>query len=594
MLVSIYATSLWRRFVASEPVANTLAPPSDRELTFVPKKGRPVTQCPHCRSERKKRSAHVKCECGEKPHPKEKCIHLREAEAKAAAAAGTTCTSTSNTTPESDEHHHPSPHELCAVPEETSADEHHCCCPHGGKCTCATLGKESPDSRGETPPTISHPRPKHHLKSHQSEGHLTVFANGHHKPVHRNNNAAHESGAPYKLPRSHTTHGHSNIARRSVDSLASVQSVSPVSWQKPPSIGALAIPKDLVKAQSERGSPQSENSTSHHSPFDMSLALEATSFPAAPESSTSVASNSTLYQDFGMPSTQSALSIATSATEPSMSAFSLPTSGLDFSSDSANDYWSKVNWDQLDTNLEPQPALTNASSGTISEIDDLPRIDDLTGFDATYSMDSAAQMSGFDFSNDFSTNSNFGTTNNVNANSNRWSLPSFSNQDNANTFVAGFSANSSTKDLPMQSFGISQQDVQSQSMMNSVAPPAHSQSPGGQGSEDVFQTKGADFDNFGWENLMPEYNAGASSNSNVNNGIQNVDDSLNFPVSGAPSVSASQDPNVQGSSGLEGFNNSYRTMQWDDGMSMPVDPDFANSYTFDASWVNGDFSTPWS
>ncbi|KAI7656840.1 hypothetical protein KC319_g9647, partial [Hortaea werneckii] len=34
---------------------------TDRELTLVPKKGRPVTQCQHCRQERKKRSAHVSC-----------------------------------------------------------------------------------------------------------------------------------------------------------------------------------------------------------------------------------------------------------------------------------------------------------------------------------------------------------------------------------------------------------------------------------------------------------------------------------------------------------------------------------------------------
>jgi hypothetical protein len=45
-----------------------------------------------------------------------------------------------------------------------------------------------------------------------SESHLTVFANGHHKPCHRNNNSAHVSGAPYKIPRPHTLHGHSSFA----------------------------------------------------------------------------------------------------------------------------------------------------------------------------------------------------------------------------------------------------------------------------------------------------------------------------------------------------------------------------------------------
>jgi hypothetical protein len=45
-----------------------------------------------------------------------------------------------------------------------------------------------------------------------SESHLTVFSNGHHKPCHRNNNTAHVSGAPYKIPRPHTLHGHSAFA----------------------------------------------------------------------------------------------------------------------------------------------------------------------------------------------------------------------------------------------------------------------------------------------------------------------------------------------------------------------------------------------
>lgn len=46
----------------------------DRPLQHINKKGRPVSQCQHCRAMRKSRSAHVKCECGEKTH---KCIHLR-------------------------------------------------------------------------------------------------------------------------------------------------------------------------------------------------------------------------------------------------------------------------------------------------------------------------------------------------------------------------------------------------------------------------------------------------------------------------------------------------------------------------------------
>jgi hypothetical protein len=43
---------------------------------------------------------------------------------------------------------------------------------------------------------------------------LTVY-NGHHPPIHRNNNLAHTSGAPYKIPRPHTLHGTSAFAKSS-------------------------------------------------------------------------------------------------------------------------------------------------------------------------------------------------------------------------------------------------------------------------------------------------------------------------------------------------------------------------------------------
>lgn len=38
----------------------------DRPLQLISKKGRPVSQCNHCRVQRKSRSAHVKCECGKR------------------------------------------------------------------------------------------------------------------------------------------------------------------------------------------------------------------------------------------------------------------------------------------------------------------------------------------------------------------------------------------------------------------------------------------------------------------------------------------------------------------------------------------------
>ncbi|KAJ6782034.1 hypothetical protein PWT90_06097 [Aphanocladium album] len=55
-------------------VANCFSSLSDRPLQHINKKGRPVSQCAHCRSMRKSRSAHIKCDCGEKTS---KCSHLQ-------------------------------------------------------------------------------------------------------------------------------------------------------------------------------------------------------------------------------------------------------------------------------------------------------------------------------------------------------------------------------------------------------------------------------------------------------------------------------------------------------------------------------------
>jgi Copper fist DNA binding domain len=48
-------------------------PSADRPLVHINKKGRPVSQCPHCRGLRKARAQHVKCDCAEKAHSKEEC-----------------------------------------------------------------------------------------------------------------------------------------------------------------------------------------------------------------------------------------------------------------------------------------------------------------------------------------------------------------------------------------------------------------------------------------------------------------------------------------------------------------------------------------
>lgn len=88
-----------------------------------------------------------------------------------------------------------------------------CQCHSGAKCICGTIKEESHDLKIDTTrQTLHEARAKPKLTTAQSESHLTVFANGHHKPCHRSNNTAHVSGMPYKIPRPHTLHGHSSFA----------------------------------------------------------------------------------------------------------------------------------------------------------------------------------------------------------------------------------------------------------------------------------------------------------------------------------------------------------------------------------------------
>lgn len=56
------------------------------------------------------------------------------------------------------------------------------------------------------------------MNSHESKA--TVFNNGHHKPVHKFNDAHNQLGAPYRIPsKAHPLQGHRELAQRSVDNL---------------------------------------------------------------------------------------------------------------------------------------------------------------------------------------------------------------------------------------------------------------------------------------------------------------------------------------------------------------------------------------
>jgi len=328
---------------------------TDRELILVPKKGRPVTQCQHCRQERKKRSAHVKCECGEaeKPHhPKEKCIHLREAEEKAKANGFF------------EDHHDEKDHvHLAAVTEEQG-----CCCPHGGKCTCALLKKED-DHDGVSPPHGKPAVQKPRLESHKSESAITVFANGHHKPVHRKNHAAHECGMPYKIPMSKYKQdpNASRIARRSMDNLSlNTQNMAAIAAAHP--LPQFNPARRMSK--SEQTSPRLRPSLFGNYQGMSDNQLATVDFAGLDAVRTNETAQSTTSES-GFQMMEPVSSVADTFFDP-WSAF---PSGDSQTMPNNNPFgvWPTAH----DLSGVNQPALTAASSGTQSEADEIPIMEDV-------------------------------------------------------------------------------------------------------------------------------------------------------------------------------------------------------------------------
>ncbi|OAA62840.1 copper fist DNA-binding domain containing protein [Niveomyces insectorum RCEF 264] len=162
----------------------------DRPLQHINKKGRPVTQCHHCRSQRKNRSAHIKCDCGEKTT---KCVHLGALE----------------------------------------GHRESCCCNHGGRCSCAFkkdldtvpetsgFGSEADDGEELSLATRASlaaaatsaavngggipsktPVRRRRANTTCSEGTLTFDEHGHHKPVSQKHaKAMSQKTSPYPVKR---------------------------------------------------------------------------------------------------------------------------------------------------------------------------------------------------------------------------------------------------------------------------------------------------------------------------------------------------------------------------------------------------------
>ncbi|KAF9012005.1 copper fist DNA binding domain-containing protein [Cyathus striatus] len=126
---------------------------TDRPLFEIKKKGRPVTQCEHCRELRKTKQVHVKCICESKSEI--------VASLPASKRGGTKIPDNAafpNGLPEAME-----ASAALHLAEGTSSDSDHggihnsCSCAYGGDCHCCTPRKSVPEQKRK--PTLRSPLP---------------------------------------------------------------------------------------------------------------------------------------------------------------------------------------------------------------------------------------------------------------------------------------------------------------------------------------------------------------------------------------------------------------------------------------------------
>lgn len=311
---------------------------ADRPLQHINKKGRPVSQCTHCRTLRKSRSAHVRCDCGgEKAHTKGACTH-----------------------------------------EGGDSQTDNCCCSHGARCSCA-LKKEHldpvPESDSDEASLSSSTqgnegrRPR--ALTAQSEGGLTVFSNGHHKPGHKHNNMAHKCGLPYVVPRAHSIHGPSpsGLANRSVDNLPHTSTIDALHSESHMKDSMVSAQQEQRMVKSEHGSPLTNPTSNLEQLNGLLPPLDLSSIPG--EYNFLSVDNYSAIPDHEQPLFSAGLSAA-----------SIDWShydGLDFNNDNfaASSYSQAPSFNGFDFSSIDQPALTTTStSGEISEVEDFGPVSD--------------------------------------------------------------------------------------------------------------------------------------------------------------------------------------------------------------------------
>ncbi|KAJ4293961.1 hypothetical protein N0V88_005475 [Collariella sp. IMI 366227] len=283
---------------------------------------------------RKSRSAHVKCDCGEKTH---KCVHLR---------------------PVIDGH------------------KESCCCSHGGRCTCSHKREPTldtvPESDSDSPTGLhsksskAGSRPRRRANTTSSDAMLTFDANGHHKPTYKHAKASQKCG-PYPLNRVNSMSSASSMRNRSMDDLlgsgasADASSATGSGTSESTSQGQRRI-------RSEATSPMLEASTfaqlnGQLPPLDLSGIKYA---PYIPNSADFFGA---LSQDYEQPMFSAGLSAA-SVDWSNYEGLELAGKTADFAPSSYSQAQSYGGLDFSGSERIPTLTTTTSTSGEVSEVED--------------------------------------------------------------------------------------------------------------------------------------------------------------------------------------------------------------------------------
>ncbi|KAK0641079.1 hypothetical protein B0T16DRAFT_207421 [Cercophora newfieldiana] len=311
----------------------------DRPLQHINKKGRPVSQCSHCRSMRKSRASHVKCDCGEKTP---KCMHLK-----------------------------------------TTVEGHKdsCCCNHGGRCTCShkkevptldTVPESDSDRDASLQMKSKSSRTRRRANTTSSDVLLSFDAQGHHKPTYKHAKVSQKCG-PYSIHRVNSLHSTSSAGNRSVDNLMHAGNGSD-------SQGGSSPESSGVGEKSEAASPLMTGASSSFAQLNGQLPpldLSGIKYPPYVPNSADFFGNISDHE-------QPIFSAGLSAESVDWSHYELGfSSKTDFAPSSYSQPQSYSGYDYTGSEQVPTLTTTTSTSGDVSEAEDILS-NSLEDFDTTY------------------------------------------------------------------------------------------------------------------------------------------------------------------------------------------------------------------